>query len=239
MQGGTFFQLFNSSVFPNCCLLIRPKDHIRLKYVTNVLQRFLIFQKFSRKLASVNQKRRFSPNIKLVFKRLIIFWSLVRAQHHRHSEFSLRSKTQGRRQDEAFISIKIVDEAKILLEKYIGKLNLRYGAYDYLDYALYKGMKGLRELTGIPELTLYWARHTFGTLARNVCRMSVDDIGEALNHVDNGHVTTDIYIAKDWTIVDDVQFQVIGLIKNGQSLENKAIINTPEVVRRSMKLISA
>ncbi len=150
-----------------------------------------------------------------------------------------RSKTQGRRRDEAFISIKIVGEAQPLLEKYLGKLNSRYGAYDYLDYALYKGMKGLRELTGIPELTLYWARHTFGTLARNECRMSVDDIGEALNHVDNGHVTTDIYIAKDWTIVDDVQFQVIALIKNGQSFENNSISNTPEVIRRSMKLISA
>ena len=50
------------------------------KCVTNVLQPILNFQKFSRKLASVNQKRRFSPNIKLVPKRLIIFWSLVRAQ---------------------------------------------------------------------------------------------------------------------------------------------------------------
>jgi len=54
-------------------------------------------------------------------------------------------------------------------------------------------MKGLRELTNLPELTLYWARHTFGTLARNECRMSVDDISEALNYIDNGHATTDIY----------------------------------------------
>ena len=97
-----------------------------------------------------------------------------------------RAKTQGRRQDEAFISIYIVEEAKPLIEKYLGKLSSRYGAYDYLDYALYKGMKGLRELTGIPALTLYWARHTFGSLARNECRMSVDDIGQALNHIDNG-----------------------------------------------------
>jgi hypothetical protein len=116
----------------------------------------------------------------------------------------------------------------------VGVVYSRYGTYDYLDYALYKGMKGLRDLTGIPELTLYWARHTFGTLARNECRMSVDDIWEALNRVDNGHITTDIYLAKDWTIVDHVQFQVIALIKNGQSFENNTIIDTPEVVRRSM-----
>lgn len=93
-----------------------------------------------------------------------------------------RSKTQGKREDEAFISIKIIEEAEVLLDKYLGKLGIRYRAYDYLDYALYKGMKGLREICDIPEITLYWARHTFGTLARNECRMNVDDIAETLNH---------------------------------------------------------
>jgi hypothetical protein len=150
-----------------------------------------------------------------------------------------RSKTQGRRQDEAFISIKIVDQAQALLEKYIGKLNLRYGAYDYLDYALYKGMKGLRELTGIAELTLYWARHTFGTLAGNACRMSVDDIGEALNHVDHGHATTDIYIAKDWKIVDDVQREVISLLPEPGYAPIKLINMNSDLNRKSMCLVVA
>ncbi|SDD99032.1 hypothetical protein SAMN05216464_103262 [Mucilaginibacter pineti] len=150
-----------------------------------------------------------------------------------------RSKTQGRRQDEAFISIKIVDEAKPLLEKYLGKLNTRYGAYDYLDYALYKGMKGLREITNLEELTLYWARHTFGTLARNDCRMSVDDIGEALNHIDNGHSTTDIYLAKDWGIVDDVQFQVITLIKHCEPNTIKFFNLNPIDSRKSMRVVTA
>jgi integrase len=150
-----------------------------------------------------------------------------------------RSKTQGRRQDEAFISIKIVDEATPLIEKYIGKLNIRYGAYDYLDYALYKGMKGLRELVDLPELTLYWARHTFGTLARNECRMAVDDIAEALNHIDNGHSTTDIYLAKDWSIVDDVQREVIRLI-SGKDINASAVVDfDPVESRRSMRVISA
>lgn len=150
-----------------------------------------------------------------------------------------RSKTQGRRQDEAFISIKIVDEAKPLLVKYLGKLNSRYGAYDYLDYALYKGMKGLRELTGLPELTLYWARHTFGTLARNTCRMSVDDIAEALNHIDNGHATTDIYLAKDWSIVDDVQCQVIQLINDSFNESQNVSSIDPSESRSFMRVVSA
>lgn len=150
-----------------------------------------------------------------------------------------RSKTQGRRQDEAFISIRIVDEAKPLIEKYIGKLNTRYGAYDYLDYALYKGMKGLRELVDLPELTLYWARHTFGTLARNECRMAVDDIAEALNHIDNGHSTTDIYLAKDWSIVDDVQREVIALICGACATPPIMINLDPVESRKTMRVISA
>jgi hypothetical protein len=99
-------------------------------------------------------------------------------------------------------------------------------------------MQGLRELTGIPELTLYWARHTFGTLARNECRMSIDDIGEALNHVDHGHVTTDIYIAKDWSIVDDVQYEVVCLLRPGR--QEPVLIRTilPSESRKNMRVVA-
>lgn len=120
-----------------------------------------------------------------------------------------RSKTQGKRKDNAFISIKIVDEAKPLLEKYLGKLRERYSSANALNWALCKGMEQIRKFTRIPELTLYWARHTFANTARNDCRMSKDDVALALNHVDEGNRTTDIYIAKDWKIVDDVQRKVI------------------------------
>ena len=43
--------------------------------------------------------------------------------------------------------------------------------------------------------------------------MSKDDVALALNHVDEGNRTTDIYIAKDWKIVDDVQRKVIAQLK--------------------------
>ncbi|WP_113663442.1 site-specific integrase [Pedobacter nanyangensis] len=124
-----------------------------------------------------------------------------------------RSKTRGKRKDSAFISIKIIDEAKPLLQKYIGKLSTRYINSDGLNKALSMGMKKLRILTGLKELTLYWARHTFATIARNSGGMSKDDVAQALNHVDNEHTTTDIYIAKDWRIVDRVQISVISLLR--------------------------
>ncbi len=134
-----------------------------------------------------------------------------------------RSKTRDKRKDNAFISIKIVDEAKPLLEKYLGKLSVRYSSSGYLNWSLSKGMEQLRKLTGIPELTLYWARHTFANMARNDCRMSKDDVALALNHVDEGTRTTDIYIAKDWKIVDDVQRRVIAQLGKVEAKLKKKI----------------
>lgn len=136
-----------------------------------------------------------------------------------------RSKTEGKRKDNAFISIKIVEEAKPLLEKYLGKLRERYSSANCLNWALSKGMEQLRKLTGIPDITLYWARHTFANTARNDCRMSKDDVVLALNHVDEGNRTTDIYIAKDWKIVDDVQRRVIAQLKKVEAKIRKKIAN--------------
>jgi integrase len=125
-----------------------------------------------------------------------------------------RAKTKGRRKDRAFISIRIVEEAQPLIDKYLDILPSKYTSHEGLDSALSKGMKDLRKLTGIPDITFYWARHSFASLARNSCRMSKDDVAVALNHVDEGHRTTDIYIAKDWKILDEVQEKVVGLLKN-------------------------
>jgi len=124
-----------------------------------------------------------------------------------------RSKTQRQRKDNAYISIKIIDEANPLLEKYVDQLSTRYVNINGFNKALGMGMVHLRKITGIPELTLYWARHTFATIARNSCRMSKDDVALALNHVDSEHSTTDIYIEKDWSIVDDVQIKVVSLLR--------------------------
>ncbi len=61
-------------------------------------------------------------------------------------------------------------------------------------------------------LTSYYARHSWATIARNDCKISKDDINLALNHVDNEMKVTDIYIAKDWTIIDEANRQVIDAI---------------------------
>lgn len=123
-----------------------------------------------------------------------------------------RSKTKGKRKDNAFISIRIIPEAKPLLYKY-RDLSKRYSTSENLNKALSKGMYEISQLTRIPDITYYWARHSFANIARNICRKSKDDVALALNHVDQSRKTTDIYLAKDWSIVDEVQIAVIMLLR--------------------------
>ena len=133
--------------------------------------------------------------------------------HHGRLEYN-RAKTKGRRKDKAFISIKVPEKARTLLNKYLGKLNERYCDVKGLDKALSKGMEALCKSAKLNGITFYWARHSFASIARNDCRFSKDDVALALNHVDSGHSVTDIYIAKDWSIVDEVQAAVIATLNS-------------------------
>jgi integrase len=126
-----------------------------------------------------------------------------------------RSKTKGKRADSAFISVLLPVEARPLWDKYIASkmIQKRYASSQELNHAISKGMLVLRELSKIPFLQFYSFRHSFATIARNHCRFSKDDIALAMNHVDNINKVTDIYIQKDWAIIDDVQKGVINALE--------------------------
>jgi len=51
-----------------------------------------------------------------------------------------RAKINGKRKDQAFISIKIVTEAERLLNKYIGKLRVRFSSHTRLSTVLSQGL---------------------------------------------------------------------------------------------------
>ncbi|QXV63909.1 site-specific integrase [Mucilaginibacter sp. 21P] len=124
-----------------------------------------------------------------------------------------RSKTASRRTDEAFISIKLIPEARPLFLKYAEKLSERYGTHNTLDQALAYGMRSIGKTLGISNLEFYDARHAFADIARNKCRFSVDDVALALNHIDNENSVTDLYLSKDWSIIDEIQAAVINILK--------------------------
>jgi len=127
------------------------------------------------------------------------------------------NRTKTKRRDDAFISIKIVEEARPLLIKSTGKLQEHYANHGTLDSALSKGMREICKRTGLDGVTFYWARYTFANLARNSCRMSKDDVLLAMNHVDVASRMVDVYIERDWKIIDKVQSKVLQLYRRADA----------------------
>lgn len=132
-----------------------------------------------------------------------------------------RAKTSGRRTDKAYISIAVPPEASDIIERYTDPSGKRaFSFYQvYADYQAFNknvniGLKDVAksiEFTG--SLQFYAARHSWATIARNQCGISKDDIHEALNHA-SGHEmrVTDIYIRKDWGVIDSANRKVQDLI---------------------------
>jgi hypothetical protein len=128
-----------------------------------------------------------------------------------------RQKTKGERKDEAFISIRIEPEARLLVNKYKAKKGeylFRFkGQYsDPANFvrAVNKGLEVVSRICSFNHITSYYARHSWGSIARNDCDISKDDINLCLNHVDQEmKKTTDKYIAKDWSKIDKANRKVL------------------------------
>jgi hypothetical protein len=143
-----------------------------------------------------------------------------------------RTKTRGRRSDEALISIKVEPEVLPLIAKYRDKTGKRvfnfydlYSTYETFNANVNKGLKHVTEKLKIEDsLSTYFARHSWATIGRNDCDLSREDIHVCLNHIDNNLKVTDLYIAKKWTVIDNANRKVIDLLfeKNIQTpSENK------------------
>jgi site-specific recombinase XerD len=120
-----------------------------------------------------------------------------------------RSKVEGRRKDRGFISVAIPKEAKPYVDWYLS-IKDNWSNSKNLILAINKGLKSIAKNIGIDEgISTYYARHSFATIARNDCKKHKEDVSIALNHTDRDTSTTDIYIAPDWSIIDEVQNAVI------------------------------
>ncbi|MDM1294329.1 phage integrase SAM-like domain-containing protein [Sphingobacterium sp. N143] len=120
-----------------------------------------------------------------------------------------RSKVESRRKDRGFISVAIPKEAKPYVDWYLS-IKDNWSNSKNLILAINKGLKSIAKNIGIDEgISTYYARHSFATIARNDCKKHKEDVSIALNHTDRDTSTTDIYIAPDWSIIDEVQNAVI------------------------------
>ncbi len=129
-----------------------------------------------------------------------------------------RSKTKGRRSDKAFISIRIEPELSPYFERYKDNLNdrifnffVRYSNSENFNRKVNENLKSIGEDLGIFNLTYYAARHSWATIARNECGISMDDIATCLNHK-SGHDITDTYVKKDWSVIDKANRKVLDFV---------------------------
>ena len=130
-----------------------------------------------------------------------------------------RSKTKDRRQDHAEISIEVYPELQQLIEMYADgtrqrafDFHRRYSDASNFNQALNIGLKQVGELVGVEDLEFYAARHTWATIATNEVLIDKYTVHTALNHVDESMRITDIYIKKDWSIIDKANRKVLDYI---------------------------
>lgn len=111
-------------------------------------------------------------------------------------------------------SIKVEPEAAAIIERLKGKKHLLYLLDENPNYRIayntvVRGLNSIKEALGIPELTTYWARHTWATMASSL-DIPRDTIAHALGH--GGSTVTDIYIDFDMRKVDAANRRVIDLL---------------------------
>jgi len=131
-----------------------------------------------------------------------------------------RSKTEGKRKDNAYIGIKVIPEAEILLDKYLVKIRTRYKNSHCLQKAICNGNVALKNLIceQFPdskylsyELLFGIFRHAFADEIHNKLGYKIAQVGEALNH---GYITiTHRYIKKKWDLIDEMQAGVVDLLR--------------------------
>lgn len=132
-----------------------------------------------------------------------------------------RSKTRGKRDDNAEMSVLLVPEVDSLLEACADPTGQRvfnfyqlYASIANFTSAVNDGLKtvGGHESIKVPGLTFYAARHSFATIARNDCGVSIEGVASCLNHSIPGFEVTDKYLKRDWSKNDAVQRNVLDKI---------------------------
>ena len=115
-------------------------------------------------------------------------------------------------------SVKVEPEAMEIIKKHRGEKRLLDFAENYANYRhfynnLCKGLNSIKGKIGIKELTSYWARHTWATIA---AELDIPDavIGQALGHAETS--VTSIYIRRNEQKVDEANRKVLDYVLYGK-----------------------
>ncbi len=130
-----------------------------------------------------------------------------------------RHKTDSVRMDNALMMVRVEPEAEEIMDRRKGKKRMLDFADRYSDHRAFNnniniGLKELGEAIGVPMLSSYYARHTWATIARNVCGVDFSTVHEALNHARRGaDRITDIYVERDFTRIWEANRKVLDIFK--------------------------
>ena len=141
-----------------------------------------------------------------------------------------RRKTDSVRPDNALMKVRIEPEAEAIINQYgatdghhLLNFHARYSDHRNFNNMVNKGLKKVAEAVNeaadkaerLPEdLNFYYARHTWSTLAMNICGYDFDTVHQALNHARRGaDRVTGIYIERDFTKAWEANRKVLDLMK--------------------------
>ena len=139
-----------------------------------------------------------------------------------------RSKTERARQDRARITLKVLPEAMAIIKRYAGTegatlmlFRQTYNTAKGFCHACNMGMKDVAVAAGIAEsLTTYYARHSWATIARNICKVDFDTVNAGLNHMHRGADRIgDVYIARDYSAIWEAQAAVMDVVTTAAKQE--------------------
>lgn len=136
-----------------------------------------------------------------------------------------RSKTGG------LFSVKVEPEAMEIINKYKGNKNLLCVADRWSDHRNFRHQlnaaikrigkaqgKGKKDKEGdglFAEVTSYWMRHTWGTIAYEL-DISDDTISQALGHQGSGARVTEVYIRRNMDRVDEANRKILDWVLYGK-----------------------
>lgn len=132
-----------------------------------------------------------------------------------------RQKTKDRRVDNAHIEIVAHEYIKPLFDKYKSRENnhvfdfsSRYSTHSVFNYTINLYLKKIGISIGIDKLQFYQFRHSWASIARNDLRASAYDVDAALNHKSQTNALLDVYVKRDYTIINELNKRVIEYVFN-------------------------
>lgn len=127
-----------------------------------------------------------------------------------------RTKTRGRRSDDAKMVVDIPKFIQTFIVKYADPTGRKlfnfyrnYSTASCFNKSVNNGLKEIGAILGIDDLEYYAARHTWATLALNKVGIDKYTVHAALNHIDESMKVTDIYIDRDFVNENKANAKVV------------------------------